>query len=66
MEKKLTIYEKIVKFFLQEGMGCIIAVSQDSLLIKALKSMYRALSIHRNSFFHKQNRRRPGQTSNLC
>ncbi|WP_244156296.1 MULTISPECIES: tetratricopeptide repeat protein [Desulfonatronospira] len=59
-KKKLTIYEKIVKFFLTDGKGCIIAVSQDSLLIKAVKAMYKALGIDANSFFHKQNLEKAG------
>ncbi|WP_291323030.1 tetratricopeptide repeat protein [Desulfonatronospira sp.] len=53
-KKKLTIYEKIVKFFLNEGKGCIIAITQDSLLIKAIKAMYKAMGKDPGSFYHKQ------------
>ncbi len=50
---KLTIYDKIFKHFISESKGCIMAVSQDVLFMKALKGSFKTLGLDYNCVFSK-------------
>ncbi|MFW5731412.1 MAG: tetratricopeptide repeat protein [Desulfonatronovibrionaceae bacterium] len=50
-EKNLSIYDKIVKHFVGEAKGCIMAVTNDGLFLKALKGAYKSLGLDYNTVF---------------
>ncbi|WP_035243992.1 tetratricopeptide repeat protein [Desulfonatronovibrio hydrogenovorans] len=52
-DQKLSIYDKIFKFFINDSKGCVMAVTDDALFLKAVKGAYKSQGLDYKSFFAK-------------
>ena len=53
MDIKLSVYDKIFRFFISEAGGCVMAVTHDLLFLKTLKGAFKSLGLDSRGFLHR-------------